>query len=260
MNPGIASHPERAPQHGAPAGGYLQRRGQIEAYFDRTAAEAWAKLTSDAPVSRVRATVRAGRERMRARLLGWLPAELHGARILDAGCGTGAMAHALAARGADVLAIDLAPTLVALARERVPQEGLAGRIDFRAGDMLDAGLGQFDFVVAMDSLIHYREADVLRALGAWAARCRQGMLFTYAPGSPLLHAAMALGRLFPRGDRSPRLEPIAPQRLARALQAEPRLADWRLAQTERVQSGFYTSEAARLLRADAQPAAGASRP
>ncbi|MEN0079509.1 MAG: magnesium protoporphyrin IX methyltransferase, partial [Pseudomonadota bacterium] len=28
---------------------YLKKRGELETYFDRTAAEAWAKLTSDAP-------------------------------------------------------------------------------------------------------------------------------------------------------------------------------------------------------------------
>ena len=40
---------------------YLERRGQIEDYFDRTAVQAWERLTSDAPVGRIRATVRAGR-------------------------------------------------------------------------------------------------------------------------------------------------------------------------------------------------------
>ena len=50
---------------------YLQRRGQIEDYFDRTALKAWEQLTSTAPVGRIRATVRAGRERMRAQLLDW---------------------------------------------------------------------------------------------------------------------------------------------------------------------------------------------
>ena len=71
---------------------YQERRGQIENYFDRTAASAWEKLTSDAPVGRIRATVRAGRDRMRATLLNWLGEDLHGKRILDAGCGTGALA------------------------------------------------------------------------------------------------------------------------------------------------------------------------
>jgi hypothetical protein len=35
-------------------------------------------LTSDAPVGRIRATVRAGRDRMRATLLSWLPQDLRG--------------------------------------------------------------------------------------------------------------------------------------------------------------------------------------
>ncbi len=70
---------------------YQHRRGEIEHYFDRTAAQTWARLTSDAPVGRIRATVRAGRDRMRATLLSWLPHDLHGQRILDAGCGTGAL-------------------------------------------------------------------------------------------------------------------------------------------------------------------------
>ena len=81
---------------------YSERRAQIEHYFDRTAVEAWSRLTSNAPVSRIRQTVRAGRERMRNTLLSWLPDDLRGRRVLDAGCGTGALAARLAARGARV--------------------------------------------------------------------------------------------------------------------------------------------------------------
>ena len=117
--------------------GYTERRGEIETYFDRTAADAWARLTSDAPVGRVRASVRAGRDRMRGTLLSWLPADLRGRRVLDAGCGTGALAVEAAHRGAEVLAIDLSPTLVDLARERQPRFDSGGSIDFRFGDMLD---------------------------------------------------------------------------------------------------------------------------
>ena len=69
---------DEGPRHLRPAGLRLmhaamhlprERRGEIETYFDRTAVEAWARLTSDAPVGRIRATVRAGRDRMRATLL-----------------------------------------------------------------------------------------------------------------------------------------------------------------------------------------------
>ena len=101
-----------------PTATYLERRAELQTYFDRTAVEAWKRLTSDAPVGRIRATVRAGRDQMRATLLSWLPDDLTGRRILDAGCGTGALAIEAARRGADVTAIDLSPQLVALAQER----------------------------------------------------------------------------------------------------------------------------------------------
>ena len=41
---------------------YRNRRRELETYFDRTAVHAWSALTSTAPVGRIRATVRAGRD------------------------------------------------------------------------------------------------------------------------------------------------------------------------------------------------------
>ncbi len=225
---------------------YQQRRGQLLTYFDRTAVEAWKRLTSDAPVGRIRATVRAGRDTMRATLLSWLPDDLAGLRILDAGCGTGALAIAAAARGAEVVAIDLSPTLVGLARERAAATVLRGKVTFRSGDMLDPSLGIFDHVVAMDSLIHYRAPDVARALAGLAARTRASVLFTYAPRTPALAAMHAVGRLFPRSDRAPAIEPVASARLAGLLAAEPALASWSQGRTLRISRGFYTSQAQEL--------------
>lgn len=226
---------------------YRERRGEIETYFDRTAADAWARLTSDAPVGRIRATVRAGRDRMRATLLAWLPTSLAGLRILDAGCGTGAFAVEAARRGAEVLAIDLSPTLVGLARERQPEIDGGGTIDFRSGDMLDTALGHFDYVVGMDSLIHYQPADAVQALASLAPRVRRGIVFTFAPSSPALVLMHRLGKLFPRGDRAPAIVPVSPEKLYAQLAAHPALATWCRGRTERIASGFYTSQALELV-------------
>jgi len=223
--------------------GYTRRRGEIETYFDRTAAATWARLTSDAPVGRIRATVRAGRDRMRATLLAALGDDLHGRRVLDAGCGTGALALEAARRGAEVVAIDLSPTLVQLARERTAADPAGARIDFRSGDMLDPALGHFDHVVAMDSLIHYEAEDAVRALSRLAERTRHGMAFTFAPRTTALAAMHAVGKLFPRGDRSPAIVPVAEAELLRRLQADPAFAGWHCAGNTRVASGFYTSQA-----------------
>jgi magnesium-protoporphyrin O-methyltransferase len=227
---------------------YQERRGQILTYFDRTAAEAWSRLTSDAPVGRIRATVRAGREQMRGTLLEWLPADLRGQRLLDAGCGTGALAVEAARRGARVVAIDLSPTLVGLARERAPQDLGSGAVEFIVGDMLDPALGRFDHAVAMDSLIHYRAQDVVRAVTALAARTRESMLFTFAPRTPSLAAMHAVGRLFPRKDRAPAIEPVGEAALRRLIAAEPALDAWRPARSKRIARGFYTSQALELRR------------
>ena len=226
---------------------YLDRRGEIQTYFDRTAAQAWERLTSTAPVGRIRATVRAGRDRMRSTLLSWLPADMSGARLLDAGCGTGALAVEAARRGAAVLAIDLSPTLVDIARERIPSD-LAGRIDFRSGDMLDPALGSFDFVVGMDSLIHYCADDAVKVLAGLAPRTSTAMLFTFAPLTPPLAVMLAAGRLFPRGNRSPSIEPVTPSGLRRRIGVEPALASFSAARTERISAGFYTSQALELVR------------
>jgi magnesium-protoporphyrin O-methyltransferase len=228
---------------------YLQRRGQIEDYFDRTALKAWEQLTSNAPVGRIRASVRAGRDGMRAQLLDWLPADLHGARILDAGCGTGALALEAATRGAQVVAIDLSPQLVDVARQRMntAHGEVASRIDWRSGDMLDPALGHFDHVVAMDSLIHYDQADMVRVLHSWSQRTSGSMLFTFAPRNAMLVAMRAMGRLFPQGNRAPWLQPVAEDSLRREINTGvPR---WMAARTQRISSGFYKSQAMELVKA-----------
>ena len=227
---------------------YLARRGELETYFDRTAVDAWTKLTSDAPVGRIRATVRAGRERMRNTLLDWLPRDLSGRRILDAGCGTGAFAAEAARRGAEVVAVDLSPTLVDLAKARMPARCGPGRITFIAGDMLDPGHGRFDHIVAMDSLIHYRTPDIVAMLGRLAARAERSVLFTVAPRTPALAAMHALGRVFPRGNRAPAIVPVAETRLQRLLGTAPGLRAWQPGRAERILSGFYVSQAQELIK------------
>ncbi len=225
---------------------YIERREEIETYFDRTAVQAWERLTSTAPVGRIRATVRAGRDHMRENLLSWLPQDMHGLRLLDAGCGTGALAMEAARRGADVVAIDLSPTLVQLARDRwaeIPQASGCGQIDFQAGDMLDEGFGGFDHVVAMDSLIHYETDDMVAALARLESRTRSSMLFTFAPRTPLLAAMHSVGRLFPRSDRSPSLTPVAEPLLRAGLSVALSPRGWIEGRSQRVASGFYTSQA-----------------
>ena len=227
---------------------YTSRRSQIEDYFDRTAVQAWEQLTSDAPVGRIRTTVRAGRNKMRGTLLSWLPEDLRGRRVLDAGCGTGALAVEAARRGADVVAIDLSPKLVDLARQRMPVSFAHGSLDFRSGDMLDVKLGAFDPVVAMDSVIHYETQDAVAALSRLAERTSTSIAFTFAPRTPLLAVMISVGRMLPRTNRAPWLEPMAKEKLLAMMAHDTVLQKWQHSRDERVSSGFYKSQAMEWIR------------
>ena len=212
---------------------YERTLSRVETYFDQTATKTWERLTSDAPVSRVRETVRAGRDRMRETMLNNL-GDVRGKRILDAGCGAGQMTHELALRGAEVVAVDISPSLVEIARKRLP-DALSHQVTFHAGDMLDPALGDFDHVVAMDSLIYYDTADINRSIATLFQRTSGKIVFTVAPRTPFLMAFFGLGKLFPRRDRSPVMIPHTPKKLAR-------LVDGNLRSVSRISSGFYISE------------------
>jgi magnesium-protoporphyrin O-methyltransferase len=98
----------------------------------------------------------------------------------------------------------------------------------------------------MDSLIHYRTDDIVRAVGDLYARARVGVVFTYAPKTPLLTMMHWAGRLFPRADRAPDIVPVAESLLRRRLGAV--LDGATLGRSERINASFYTSCTFEVLR------------
>jgi SAM-dependent methyltransferase len=73
-----------------------------------------------------------------------------GRRLLDIGCGAGRNAVPLAALGWTVLGVDLSGPMLAAARQRAADEGVAGRVHVALASMdaLPARDGQFDLIVA----------------------------------------------------------------------------------------------------------------
>ena len=83
--------------------------------------------------------------------------DLSGKRVLDVGCGSGRYAVAAAERGADVVAIDLSPAMLALARTRAGDRGVSDRCRFVESDF-DGFQTDVPFdVVLMISVLEYRE-------------------------------------------------------------------------------------------------------
>ena len=218
---------------------YDQTLSRVETYFDKTALKTWERLTSKAPVSRIRQSVRDGRNQMRTKLISQLPKDLSGARVLDAGCGTGQLSEELALRGCQVVAADISPSLLNVARSRIPDH-LHHNIEFVAGDMGNSELGKFDYVIAMDSLIYYRRNDLGAILVELSSRASESIYFTLAPKTMLLMLMWNIGKLAPKRDRSPVMVPHSFKSIERALNEKLELSDLGV-----INSGFYISHAIR---------------
>ena len=216
---------------------YDQTLSRVETYFDKTALKTWERLTSKAPVSRIRQSVRRGRDEMRMKLISQLPKNLSGARVLDAGCGTGQLSEELASRGCQVVAADISPSLIQVARSRIPTH-LQKNIEFVTGDMVSPELGSFDYVIAMDSLIYYNRTDLGSLLIELSSRTSQSIYFTIAPKTMLLMLMWYVGKLAPSGDRSPVMVPHSFKSIYKELGARLELTDLGI-----VNSGFYISHA-----------------
>lgn len=114
-----------------------------------------------------------------------------GARVLDVGCGVGRWSSLLAARGARVTGMDLSPTMIAEAKRRAAENGVADRCRFLVQDLaqLDAGPEadqKFDLVLGVTVLQHILDSAALRS-------AVQRMVEHLAPGGRmvLLEAAPA---------------------------------------------------------------------
>jgi SAM-dependent methyltransferase len=96
-----------------------------------------------------------------------------GSPVLEVGCGTGQLTEALVPLGFALTAIDLGASMVEVARERVPGDGVTFRAV--AFEDLDADPGSFDLVISaaafhwIDPEVRFRQAARLLRPGAWLA-------------------------------------------------------------------------------------------
>jgi len=107
-----------------------------------------------------------------------------GKSVLDVGCGPGHYAVALAQRGAtQILGLDFAPEMLALARARAESAGVAARCRFELGDFLTYPLNEtFDYAVVMGFMDYVRDPGAVIAKVLEATRSKAFFSFPAAGG------------------------------------------------------------------------------
>jgi magnesium-protoporphyrin O-methyltransferase len=229
-----------------------QHKDKLLAYFDGIGFERWSAIYGHSELSRVRRTIRDGHARMLTLAEMWLvegletsdlrrvergsksPASGLQPHVLDAGCGTGLFSIALARRGFDVHAVDIAPQMVGAAERQAAAAGVHTQIDFSVGD-LEAIDGTYDAVVCFDVLIHYPQASFAQLCARLARLSRGPLLLTYAPREPVLAALHWLGGRFPRSQRRTDIQMLPRAWVHQTLAA----SGMHVRREERISRGFY---------------------
>ena len=149
---------------------------RARSYFDALAPEydrAFA-LTGQDPLSALvnrffRGRTFARRMRLLESLFGRLG--MTGRKVLDLGCGSGQVSLLAASMGASVEGIDIAPSMLAIARESARRAGLHDRVIFGEGDIAVVPLNQADVVLLVGVIEYYRDlAPVVRRAAAAAQK------------------------------------------------------------------------------------------
>ena len=132
-------------------------------------------------------------------------ADLKNVRALDVGCGGGLLSEALARAGADVIAIDLAPAVLDVARLHLHESGLS--VDYRQITVEALAVempARFDIITCMEMLEHV--PDPGSVIGACAMLLKPGgkLFLSTLNRTPQAFGAAILGaehllRLLPRG-------------------------------------------------------------
>jgi len=150
-------------------------------------------------------------------------ASLRGARVLDVGCGGGLLAESLAKAGADVTAIDLAPTMIETARLHALDSGLKIDYQVESAESVLKRAARFDVVTCMEMLEHVPEpAATVAVLGGLVRPGGDVFISTinrnFKSFALAIVGAEYLARLVPRGTHEYErlLKPSEIARFARA--------------------------------------------
>jgi len=132
-------------------------------------------------------------------------ARLAGARVLDVGCGGGLFSEALAASGASVVGIDLAPEVLGVARLHLLESGR--QVDYRessAEALAAAEPASFDVVACMEMLEHVPDPAAVVQVCAELLKPGGQLFLSTINRTPAAFALAIVGaeyvaRLLPRG-------------------------------------------------------------
>ncbi|CAL6359553.1 unnamed protein product [Bathycoccus prasinos] len=182
----------------------------VRDYFDKVGFERWQKIYGETDeVNKVQLDIRQGHQKTVDKILDWLPENMDGMTVCDAGAGTGSLAIPLAHRGAGVSASDISASMIGEAETRYNQSIAAGAKAPAVAPKFEAlGLeectGEYDVVSCIDVMIHYPDDRVAAMVGHLASLSKKKLIVSFAPKTLAYSILKRIGELFPGPSKATR--------------------------------------------------------
>ena len=182
----------------------------VRDYFDKVGFERWQKIYGETDeVNKVQLDIRQGHQQTVDKILDWLPENMEGMTVCDAGAGTGSLAIPLALRGAGVSASDISASMIGEAETRYKQSIEAGAKAPAVAPKFEAlGLeecsGEYDVVSCIDVMIHYPDDRVSAMVAHLASLSKKKLIVSFAPKTLAYSVLKRIGELFPGPSKATR--------------------------------------------------------
>jgi magnesium-protoporphyrin O-methyltransferase len=180
---------------------------RIRSYFEGPGFDSLRVVYSDERCDGFRNAIRRGHTQVVETVVSWLsPAHVMETQsVLDAGCGTGALAVPLALAGARVDAIDFSAKMIEAARERARRaQTPPGRLNLAVGDLSSVN-ALYDAVVCIDVFARYSTEATIELLKQLASRAGSRLIFTFTPKKAMDPVWLAIGGLVAKRRQAPPL-------------------------------------------------------
>jgi magnesium-protoporphyrin O-methyltransferase len=213
-----------------------ETKHSIQSYFNGAGFESLRVAYSDEACDGFRAAIRSGHSLVVETVVSWLSSAqgIGTQSVLDAGCGTGALAVPLAVAGARVDAIDFSAQMIEAAEERARRaQASAGRLKFAVGD-LSAVSASYDTVVCIDVFARYSTEKSIAILKHLASLARSRLIFTFTPKKAMDPVWLAIGGLVAKRRQAPPLYTHSNEAIAGAL----RTLGWTIHREEQISAGW----------------------
>jgi magnesium-protoporphyrin O-methyltransferase len=211
---------------------------RVKQYFETSGFSRWSAIYGSGEIPPIWKVIRDGHQRSMETVVSWV-ATGKGHTALDAGCGTGNLATALAHHGFEVDAFDISAPMIHFAKyiNAGRTKGIPPR--FVSGDIaaLAERERQYDVVACLDVLFHYPYEEVADMLRRLAALSTYKVVGSFALRTPANDFWMKVGQRFHAKNRMTKLHMFTYDQVEQVLYR----AGFRMTRKKRIKFFFYDS-------------------